>query len=413
MKNIFIYSTILTLILIINVLAQDQSSWKLSGQVQLRSELDGRDFSNKTYPLTFSTIRTRVGVEKFLSDKVQFFAQIQDSRILGQGTPTSFLSNADLHQGFVKLINPFDWELEIQAGRFQMMYGTERFIGASNWSYIARSFDGVRFSILPKKFDLDLFAMSINETQLPISNAFPGAYNYPAKEASSFSMYGFYKKNNLTSKSKLDLVGYYEVDRKNVKPDTNAINRFTLGSTYWGNYGDFSTLVDAAYQFGKISGVDLAAYLVSVSGSYKTGISVFTAGADFVSGNDPKDPKKISAFNLAYGSNHKFLGYMDYFLATSGGLGVNNFYLKAELYPENSKFNFAIDLHHFMPNQKALSGKSTFGQEVDLTVVYKFIPGTTVTWGGSIFIPGDLMKVAFAPREDLAFWSFVMITANF
>jgi hypothetical protein len=393
--------------------AQDASSWKFSGQVQLRTELDGRDFSNKTFPLTFSTIRTRFGVEKFVSEKVLFFAQLQDSRSLGQGTPTSFLSNVDLHQGYIKLINPFDWDLEVQAGRFQMVYGTERFFGASNWSHIARSFDGVRFALLPKKFDLDLFALTINDTQAPVPNAFPGAYNYPAKDVPSFSLYGFYKKSDLTEKSKLDVFGYYEVDRKDVKPDTNAINRFTIGTSYFGNYGNFSTIVEAAYQLGKISGADLSAYLISVSGSYKAGISTFTGGADIISGNDPKTPSKINAFNVGYGTNHKFYGYMDYFLASSGGLGLNDFYVKADIKPDNSKFNFAIDLHHFMSNQKALSGKSTFGQEIDLTVVYRFVPGTSITWGGSVFLPGELMKAIFAPREDVAFWSFVMITANF
>lgn len=413
MKNIFLLIAVLIFICSSVNYSQDLNGWKLNGQVQLRSELDGRDFSNKTFPLTFATIRTRIGVERFISEKIQFFAQLQDSRTLGQGSPTTYLDNADLHQGYVKFINPFDLNLEVQAGRFQIIYGTERFIGASNWSHIGRSFDGVRFTILPKNFDLDLFALTLNEPQIPISNPVPAFYPNPAKEVPSFSMYGFYKKTELTEKSKLDLIGYYEIDRKNVKPDTNAINRFTIGATYWGNYGDFSTIVEAGYQFGKISGVDLGAYLLSAQGSFKSGMSTFTAGADILSGNNPKDPSKFSAFNVNYGTNHKFLGFMDYFLANSGGLGVNNFYLKANLNPENSKFNFAIDLHHFMSNQKALSGKNTFGQEIDLTVVYRFIPGTTVTWGGSVFLPGDLMKAIFAPREDMAFWSYLMITANF
>lgn len=394
-------------------LAQNQNDWKLSGQVQLRSELDGRDFSNKTYPLTFSTIRTRIGIEKFVSDKIQFFAQLQDSRALGQGTPTTFLSNVDLYQGFVKLINPFDLGLEVQAGRFQMIYGTERFIGASNWSYTARSFDGVRFSIDPKNIDLDVFAITVNEKQAIISNPAPALYPNPSKENESFSLYGFYKRSSLTEKSKLDLFGYYEIDRKDIKPDTNTINRFTIGTTYSGNYGNFSTLVEAAYQFGKLEGLDLAAYLASIQGSYNFGVTTLTAGADILSGNNPKEPKKRGAFNVGYGTNHKFYGYMDYFPANASGLGINNFYLKVDLKPSESKFNFMIDFHHFMTNQKSSSDKNILGQELDLTVVYRLVPGTSITWGGSLFFPGDLMKSDYAPREDIAFWSFVMITANF
>ncbi len=392
--------------------AQNQNDWKISGQIQLRSELDGRDFSNKTYPLTFATLRTRVGVEKNLSDKIQFFAQIQDSRSLGQGTPTSFLRNVDLHQGFVKLINPFDLDLEIQAGRFQLIYGTERFIGASNWSHIARSFDGVKFTLFPKDFNLDLVALTIEEKILPVSTPSPGSYPNPSKDTEAFGLYGFYKKSSLTEKSKLDLFGFYEVDRQNVKPDTNAINRFTVGTAYTGNYGDLSTVVEAAYQFGKLSGLNLSAYLASAQISYKTGITTFTAGADILSGNNPKETKKRGAYNFGYGTNHKFYGYMDYFPANTGGLGLNNLYLKLALNPSDSKFNFMIDIHHFMTNQKSLSDKNALGQEIDLTVIYRFVQGTSITWGGSLFFLGDLMKSFYAPREDMAFWSFVMITAN-
>jgi len=412
MKTIISFIVLLSLLISTNVLPQNLSNWKLSGQVQIRSELDGRDFSDKTYPRTFATIRTRIGLETSVSEKIQFFAQMQDSRAFGQGTPTTFLKNIDLHQGYVKLSNPFDFNFEVQAGRFQLIYGTERFIGASNWSHIGRSFDGVKFTIAPKKFDLDLFALTINDTQNPIAVPTVNLYPYPAKETPSFSLYGFYKTTNLTDKSKLDLLAFYEVDRKDVKPDTNALNRFTISSTYFGNYGNLSTIVEAAYQFGKISGIDLGAYLISIQGTYETGVAALTVGADILSGNDPKDPKKLSALTLAYGTAHKFFGFMDYFPINAGGHGVNNFYLKANINPKDSKLNLALDFHHFLSNQKSLSNKSVFGQEIDLTLVYKFIKGTSITWGGSVFLPGELMKEIYAPREDIAFWSYVMITAN-
>ena len=58
--------------------------WKLKGQIQLRSEVDGRDFSNDTHPLTFASLRTRLGVEKTFDEKVQLFVQFQDSRVFGE-----------------------------------------------------------------------------------------------------------------------------------------------------------------------------------------------------------------------------------------------------------------------------------------------------------------------------------------
>ena len=40
---------------------------------------------------------------------------------------------------------------------------------------------------------------------------------------------------------------------------------FTVGGTYWGNYGDLSTIFEGAYQFGSLSGNDLSAYLFIIT----------------------------------------------------------------------------------------------------------------------------------------------------
>ncbi|MCX8106403.1 MAG: alginate export family protein [Ignavibacterium album] len=411
MKKLFV--VIIFILLALNNFAQDLNGWKLSGQVQLRSEVDGRDFSNRTHPLTFTSLRTRLGGEKTFADKVNFFVQFQDSRVFGEeGSPTTYTANVDLYQGYIKLIKPFDLDFNVQAGRFAMVYGTERFFGASNWSYIGRSFDGVLFSVMPDCWNLDLFALTLNESVSYINNPSPTLYPYPQQETPSQSIYGFYKKNKITDASKFDLVGYYEIDRTDVLPDTNAIELLTIGGTYWGSYGDFSTVVEAAYQLGNRGVRDVNAYMFSLSGNYKTGITTIGLGADILSGNDPNKPDKANAYLPSYGTNHKFYGYMDYFPSNAFGLGLNDFYFKTSINPTDSKFSFAADVHHFMSNQETSDGKSTLGQEIDLTVIYKFAQGTNITWGGSLFFPGDIMKVLYSPREDAAFWTYLMITAN-
>ena len=87
----------------------ENDDWKFSGQIQLRSEIDGRDFRHRTHPLTFASLRTRVGVEKTFMDKVTFFVQIQDSRVFGEeGNTLTAIDNIDLHQGYVTLKQLFD-----------------------------------------------------------------------------------------------------------------------------------------------------------------------------------------------------------------------------------------------------------------------------------------------------------------
>lgn len=349
MKKLLLFFVVLTFYKTDFVHSQDLNGWKLSGQFQLRSEVDGRDFSNQTHPLTFTSLRSRLGVEKTFSDKVNFFVQIQDSRVFGEeGSPTAYIDNIDLYQGYLKLIKPFDLDFTFQAGRFPMIYGTERFFDASSWSYTGRSFDGVRFSVMPDCWDLDLFALTLNESVSYINNPSPSIYPYPQTETPSHSIYGFYKKNKITDASKFDLVGYYEIDRTDVRPDTNNIELFLIGGTYWGNYGDFSTVVEAAYQLGNRSVRDVNAYMFSLFANYKFSTTTLGVGADILSGNDPNKPDKANAYLPSYGANHKFYGYMDYFPSNAFGLGLNDFYFKANFNPVDSKFSFAADIHHFM-----------------------------------------------------------------
>mgnify|MGYP000432666397 CR=1 FL=1 len=402
--------------------AQELDGWKLNGQIQLRTEVDGRDFSNETHPLTFASLRTRLGVEKTFEKKLQLFVQFQDSRVFGEeGNPNTSIENIDLYQGFVKFLTPFDWNFNVQAGRFEVVYGSERFFGRSGWSYTGRAYDGVRFSVMPNSWDLDFFALTLNESVSYIGSPSPLVYPYPQEATPSHSIYGFYKKNNISDNSKFDIVGYYEINREDFRPDTNRANTFTFGGTYWGNYGDFSTIFEGGYQLGSRLGVDVSAYLVSLQGAYKAGIYSFGLGADLLSGNDPETTDKNENYLSTYGTGHKFFGYMDYFPSNALGLGTNDFYFKATANPKDSKFSFALDLHHFMSNQSinvitdenpSGSDENLFGQELDITVKYNFVENTSVLWGGSLFFPGNLMKAIYDPREDTAFWTYLMITAN-
>jgi hypothetical protein len=402
------------------IFSQELTQWNLDGQIQLRSELDGRDFSDKTYPLTFASMRTRIGLRANISEKVSFYAQAQDSRIFGEEpSVTSSIKNLDLHQGYVKLIEPIALPFSIQAGRFEMIYGTERFFGAGNWTYIGRSFDGVRLSF-GKDTRFDLFALSTYQGTQYVTTPSASSYSYPETNDSSSSIYGFWYNNKLGNSDVLDLFTFYDISRKqsNGKYDDNKST--TLGLNHNGKYGSFSTLTEAAYQLGSRGGVYLSAYLISVQGflefdAFKAGL-----GADVLSGTNPKKRDRITTFYSSYGTIHRFYGYMDYFFkspSSNYNLGLNDYYFTFKCAPKGYDFSFGMNLHSLISNAKSAGGSSDLGREIDFTASYNIIKRTTVTWGGSVFIPGLLMKSYFntvnGPRNDTAFWSYVMITANF
>lgn len=422
MKTALIF-TFSTLIFLSHLIAQENSNeWKLSGQIQLRSELDGRDFLNRTHPLKFTSLRTRVGIEKTFLDKVNFFVQIQDSRLFGQaGNTLASIDNIDLHQGYVVLKDLFDWQIDLQAGRFEAAYGTERFLGAVGWHYVGRAWDGVRVKY-NGEFNLDFFGLTQYESVPYIGNATPAFYM--DDEFPSARVFGFWATFGKAAMNRVDIFGYLDADKRRSPNDAAMHDRYTVGLNHIGNYSMVTTIAEVAFQFGKQADVDVSAYLASLQAIFNTGIWKFNAGADILSGTDPAGSSgKVNTFNPAYGTNHKFYGYMDYFInipANTLMMGLNDFYAGVLLQPKDSKINVSMDFHHFLSNKTAsftgpeneVEKYSVFGQEIDLTLRYNFVKGTTITWGGSIFIPGDLMNLIFSGNDDPAFWTYLMITAN-
>jgi hypothetical protein len=411
---------IILLVLTFSASAQNKTDWTFDGQVQLRTELDGRDFSNKTYPLTFTSMRTRLALKADISDRIYLYAQAQDSRLYGEEpNVTTSVKNIDLHQGYVKLINPIDLPLTVQAGRFEMLYGDERFFGAGNWTYVGRSFDGVKFSF-GTSIKLDLFALSTYEGTSYVTSAASSAYNYPVRKDTGSSIYGFWLNTNICAGNSLDLFTYYDISRKQTNNKDDDNKTATLGLTHRGDYGMFSSLTDAAFQTGKRGARYVQAYLVSVQGFCKVDDVKLGLGADLVSGTKPSTTDKVNSFYCSYATAHRFYGYMDYFYkapSTTYNLGINDFYITSVYSPKESDFTFVANLHTLSDNVKNSAGIWDLGRELDLSASYNFLKKTTITWGGSLFSEGKLMKSYFdaskITREDLGFWSYVMITANF
>ncbi len=399
---------------------ENKTVWKLDGQVQLRSEMDGRDFSNKTHPYFYSTLRTRLGAGANIADKVLFYAQVQDARLMGEEPSiSSNTKNLDLHQGYVKLVDPMEIPLTVQAGRFEVAYGTDRFFSASPWTYTSKAWDGVRFQY-NKSFKLDVFALTKNDSSVFASSFSSSTSPYPAKNIYSASVYGFWFTTQLDQSNKLDVFSYYDISRKYDAKNNPDLKQGTYGFNHIGSYGVFSSLAEGAYQYGKKGTKDVSAFTVSAQGFIKLWTGKIGLGVDVISGTDPNSTTDFNTFDLSYGTAHKRNGAMDYFFESYSAaypLGLNDYYVTSAFDIPGSSFNLALDLHLLNANKQSVAYGRNLGQEIDLTLKYNVIKEATLTWGGSVLLPGDLMKAYFktakGDRSDLGFWSYVMITANF
>lgn len=402
----------------------DPDPWRFSAQVLLRTELDQRDFDASTGPIFWTVMRTRLGVGKsFFERGLDFYVQIQDARTLGDlGAAIGNLKNLDLYQGYVQANQLVGQNLALQVGRFELDYGNGRlFNPLPGWNYIGQSFDGGRVLYRrPEWFNLkvDGFAAVLKNTTAAIRNPTPAAY--PLSNDPGHALYGVWSTAEFAPQAKIDAFGYYELNNNQTTAGAPDINRITLGVNHRGVYLDglLTSTLEADYQAGAVSSLRANAYLLSASGFAHPGEFHVGLGADLVSGNDPASTATNNSFSQAFGNNHAFYGYMDYFLnvpSNTKNLGLNDFYLKGSWTPAGLPLEVALDLHHMMANQTAANGQNIFGQEADLTVTYKQ-GNNRYIWGLSGYLPGGLFSsdLFFGPsRNQPALWTYLQAIVNF
>jgi hypothetical protein len=399
---------------------ETNQEWIHSGHFQLRTDIDGRDFDNRTHTRIFTSMRTRYGVEKWFGEQVGFNVQLQDSRVFGEEVNTiTPIGGVDIHQAYAQLRSLFNSPFDFQAGRFEMSYGTERFFGALGWHYVGRAFDGAK--LIYKGFaDIDVFGLTVsnNVKYIPIATA--SAYADTLSTESS-SIYGFWAKRDIGANHRVDLFSYYEINTNKNASGRNLIERLNLGLNHIGRYGALNSLFEASIQTGSLGGKDLFAYLVSLAFTYNFKYISIGTGIDMLSGTDEDEDSRINTYSQDYGTNHKFYGYMDYFInlpVNTGNLGLNDIYINCDFKPKESKFSASLNFHYFMTNKENGENKNFLGQEVDLTLRYAVVKGVSLILGGSVFLGEDLMRRKFIGSsgelpEDPAFWTYFMLSAGF
>ncbi len=402
--------------------------WKFSGSTQIRGELDSKDFDFKTQMNSFTLMKTRFGVEKTFSKDFKFFVQVQDSRVWGmEGSTATDKQNVDLHQGYVEMSNLFNTDFSMTVGRKEIAYGTQRVIGARGWSNVSRAFDGVNIKYKADNFWVDVFRYTINAT-----NNLAVVYPYTSKQDITYSLYGVWTNFALTEKSKFDVYALYDADLTK-KGFDNVYEKYTAGFTYWGNYGELSTVVDAIYQGGTTTQVinnqqDISAYLFTFKLQYDAKPLITSIHADISSGTSKEEmakgnDAKYQIFDAPHASKHIFFGAMDYFNTSAANTmpyGLMDIYLRFKYNQQDSPLSLGLDAHYFMSQNpydimigNTLEEKSDLGMEFDFLINYQFAKGIGLEFGNCVMLPGEVTKHEFNNSEDIGYFGYLMLRANF
>lgn len=413
------------LLLITAIGAATAQELKITAQMRFRGEFEknraafnNATFGNRLSANEFNLLRSRLGFLFTGTNDVSAFFQFQDSRRFGEETNTLSDGDADqldLHQGYIKIDNFIFDDLSLKIGRMEIAIANERIVGPVGWDNIGRSFDGGMLEMSSDVFSYSLFATRVKEDK-PFINFDP--------DEDFFGFFGTYK--NITNGS---FTGFallnWNSDRLLAGPDVNKnkLVRLTVGFDAVKSGNRFDQEYEAAFQAGKRSAGhesardDIRAYMIGVRLKYKFDYSrkpFLGAGFDLLSGDDNGTDDKYNTFDTMYATNHKFYGFMDYFLnipSATSKRGLTDFIITGGL-DVADRANVKGDFHYFRSAKENPIGNSYLGSELDITLRYNYRTDLGIQAGLSLFFPGDIPK-QISNNDNIGIWYYYMLTYNF
>ena len=139
----------------------DLPNW-LTINAQARERIEGQhgvgyvDDNDQNFMLH----RYRFGVGVTPTGWLRFYGEAQDARVSGDTTDSTTRDRIDLRQAYVDIGHENAW-WDVKAGRQVLAFGSERMVGGSDWTNVARVFDGAKLGIHHGADRVDIFASSV------------------------------------------------------------------------------------------------------------------------------------------------------------------------------------------------------------------------------------------------------------
>ncbi|HSG81126.1 MAG TPA: alginate export family protein [Gemmatimonadota bacterium] len=376
---------------------EEYPEFRFDGQLRLRGEADGRTAGADPDFATLS--RIRLGVRVTLTDWIRVYGQVQDARAWGTEINTltdAGADNFDMHQVYAELGHSPAFNARL--GRQIMALGDERLVGAVEWSNTGRSFDGVRLIGETQGITWTAFAMNVAERDALLAVGLDPQLNQGVFD-DGWLIGGFASRKFGDLNSELTAV----YDR-----DAITAESYTLNLRLHGRTANVLYEAAGAYQFGP----DRSAWFASVVAGLAIGRGSLAAQLDYLSGDTNPDDAKTRAFNTLYATNHKFYGYMDYFLFIPEQLdqaGLVDAILRASL-NTSSATALRLDLHRFLTAQERVD-QNGLGTELDLVGRWTVVKPANLEVGLGLFFPDDLARAlpAFADGKKATWWGYAQL----
>jgi len=372
--------------------------WSFKPVFDLRERFERRidkDF-NESAPDNRSDLlsRWRVGVDFTYQKNVSGRVMYQYAHSLFW-TPAS---NASLERSdlFLAYVDFSSADSKVRLGRQQLVLGSERLLGPSDWGNTGRSFDMARWT----KGKLDLFAGRLAVNGTPSKNAAVAGAFYKGSMGDSMLLY----KHDERIGSQDDL--------------------YTLDHNWQFKQGKWSGDVEGAIQFGRKADQKLESWAAGSKINYQSDpkwrfYGELAAASGGGSGNTTR------TFDQIYASNHSRYGVMD----MQGWRNMTGISLGANFKP-NAKLSVSAEVHKFglwsdkdgwygdggsrngsFVDPTGSSGKDV-GMEFDLFGAYAVDAKSQLEAGFGIFEPGNFIE-SFPGRGKNQIWGYLQYRIRF
>jgi len=412
----------------------EKTDVKVFGSARYRLDIDGKSFSADTNLDWMQFMRTRLGVKASRGNSGMIF-EVQDSRVLGDtpGTLNGTFTNGNSYDNMFaysseKNIGGFSndfgvrqaymWHKPcekgaIKVGRFGFSMHNERLVGVVDWDNVGRTTEGL------------LYKRSINDNVSILGAALQVAEQNVDNGEDNATDPMFYALNVNFAEQNVDVFMYMMTGGSDLIIDSDYsmdrgddVSLMTFGAYSNREFGS-NLFYDAmfAMQSGTVETWDDPAVTTDVSGmmvNFEIGMKMesgtkVSALVDYTTGDDGETDEYEAFNNLLY-TGHKWNGFMDFFNGSysNGDLGLTDIALRVA-HPVSETLWVMADAHMFASTEEYADGKSSIGNELDITVVKK--AGDMKIQGGlSIFMPNEDWMGTDA---ETAKWAYLQTTFGF
>jgi hypothetical protein len=346
---------------------------------------------------------------------LKFDFQVQDAQAFWKNQKPyapPYQDTWDLRMAYVELGNLEKYHATFRAGRQELAFGDERLIGISNWTNVARTFDGYRTTLQYSRFRLDAFTASVVTLQDgEVGQHTPGNY-----------LHGLYGQiTNIVPNSTIQ--PYFLWRRSpNQKLENGKVATSDFGTTGVRWVGQlplgFAYNSEVAMQRGSLGTDRLAAWASHLALSYKLPVKLlgqtrYIGEYNFASGDGNSKDGIHGTFDQLYASGHDKLDLAD----QVGWKNIQNIRAGVDVkfkpkWSVSIRYNdyWLADAHDALYNSsgtlvaRRINGSAGrwVGQEFDGTTIYNINRISQIGAGYGYLLPGTFLQLT-TPGHSYSF----------